>query len=54
MDHDGSHYHCFCYGSKEVGGPQAASAIAMRVQAKKVAAGILETGGVDEERMDVD
>jgi hypothetical protein len=47
-----------CVGSKEVGGPQAASAIAMRVQAKKVAAGILESkttlGGVDEERMDVD
>ena len=34
-----------CVGSKEVGGhgPQAASAIAMRVQAKKVAAGILES-----------
>jgi protein SMG6 len=49
-----------CVGSKEVGGhgPQAASAIAMRVQAKKVAAGILESktalGGVDEEKMDVD
>ena len=49
-----------CVGSKEVGGhgPQAASAIAMRVQAKKVAAGISESkttlGGVDEERMDVD
>jgi protein SMG6 len=47
-----------CVGSKEVGGhgPQAASAIAMRVQAKKVAAGISKTalGGVDEERMDVD
>ena len=47
-------------GSKEVGGhgSQAASAIAMRVQAKKVAAGILESktalGGVDEEKMDVD
>ena len=43
-----------CVGSKEVGGhgPQAASAIAMRVQAKKVAAGISESkttlGGVDE------
>ena len=47
-----------CVGSKEVGGPQAASVIAMRVQAKKVAAGISESktvlGGVDEERMDVD
>ena len=49
-----------CVGSKEIGGhgPQAASAIAMRVQAKKVAAGILESktaiGEVDEERMDVD
>ena len=49
-----------CVGSKEVGGhgSQAASAIAMRVQAKKVAAGISESktmlGGVDEERMDVD
>jgi protein SMG6 len=49
-----------CVGSKEVGGhgSQAASAIAMRVQAKKVAAGILESktalGGVDEEKMDVD
>ena len=49
-----------CVGSKEVGGhrPQAASAIAMRVRAKKVAAGILELktalGGLDEERMDVD
>ena len=49
-----------CVGSKEVSGhgPQAASAIAMRVQAKKVAAGILESkttlGGVDEEKMDVD
>jgi protein SMG6 len=48
-----------CVGSKEVGGcgPQAASAIAMRVQAKKVAAGILESktalGGVDE-KVDVD
>jgi hypothetical protein len=34
------------------------SAITMRVQAKKVAAGILESktalGGVDEEKMDVD
>jgi hypothetical protein len=37
-------------GPKEVGGngPQAAIAIAMRVQAKKVAAGILESG-LDEE-----
>ena len=49
-----------CVGSKEVGGhgSQAASAIAMRVQAKKVAAGISESktvlGGVDEEKMDVD
>jgi protein SMG6 len=49
-----------CVGSKEVGGhgPQAANAIGMRVQAKKVAAGILESktalGGVDEEKMDVD
>lgn len=50
-----------CEGSKEVGGhgPQAASAmIVMRMQAKKVAAGILESktmlGGVDEERTDVD
>ena len=49
-----------CVGSKEVGGhgSQTASAIAMRVQAKKVAAGILESktalGGVDEEKMDVD
>ena len=49
-----------CVGSKEVSGhgSQAASAIAMRVQAKKVAAGILESktalGGVDEEKMDVD
>jgi protein SMG6 len=46
-----------CVGSKEVGS-QSASAIAMRVQAKKVAAGILESktalGGVDEEKMDVD
>ena len=46
-----------CVGSKEVG-RQAASAIAMRVQAKKVGAGILESrtalGGVDEEKMDVD
>ena len=44
-----------CVGPKEVGGhgPQAAIAIAMRVQVKKVAAGILESG-VDEERMDVD
>ena len=46
-----------CVGSKEVGS-QCASAIAMRVQAKKVAAGILESktalGGVDEEKMDVD
>ena len=34
-----------CVGSKEVGGhgSQAANAIAMRVQAKKVAAGILES-----------
>ena len=34
-----------CVGSKEVGrhGSQAASAIAMRVQAKKVVAGILES-----------
>jgi protein SMG6 len=34
-----------CVGSKEVGGhgPQVASAIAMRVQVKKVAAGILES-----------
>ena len=42
-----------CVGSKEVGGngSQAASAIAMRVQVKKVAVGILESkralGGVD-------
>jgi len=49
-----------CVGSKEIGGhgSQAASAIAMRVQAKKVAAGISESrttlGGVHEERMDVD
>jgi protein SMG6 len=49
-----------CVGSKEVGGhgSQAAIAIAMRVQATKVAAGILESrtalGGVDEEKMDVD
>jgi protein SMG6 len=49
-----------CVGSKEVSGhgPQAASAIAMRVQAKKVAAGILELKtaleGVDVEKMDVD
>ena len=49
-----------CVGSKEVSGhgPQAASAIAMRVQAKKMAAGISESkttlGEVDEERMDVD
>lgn len=49
-----------CVGSKEVGGHglQAASAIAMKVQAKKVAAGILESktmlGEVNEERMDVD
>ena len=49
-----------CVGLKEVGGhgSQAASAIAMRVQAKKVAAGIFESkttvGGVDEEKMDVD
>ena len=48
-----------CVGSKEVGhGSQAASAIAMRVQAKKAAAGILESkmvlGGVDEEKMDLD
>ena len=48
-----------CVGSKEVGGhgSQAASAIAMTVQAKKVVAGILELktvlGGVDEEKMDV-
>ena len=43
-------------GPKEVGG-QAASTIAMRAQAKEVAAGILESkvfGGLDEERMDVD
>ena len=43
-----------CVGSKEGGG----HAIAMRVQAKKVAAGIMESktalGGVDEEKMDVD
>lgn len=43
-----------CVGSKEVGGHGSQSAIAMRVQAKKVAAGILESkttlGGVDEER----
>ena len=49
-----------CVGSKEVSGhgPQAASAIAMRVQVKKVAAGILELktmlGSVDEEKMDID
>jgi protein SMG6 len=49
-----------CVGSKEVGGHglQTASVIAMRVQAKKVAAGISESktalGGVDEEKMDVD
>ena len=46
-----------CVGTKEVGS-QCASAIAMRVQAKKVAAGIFESktalGGVDEEKMDVD
>jgi protein SMG6 len=46
-------------GSKEVNGhgPQTAIAIAMRVQAKKVAAGILESktvlGGVDEEEMEL-
>ena len=47
-----------CVGSKEVWGHGSLAAIAMRVQAKKVAAGILESktilGGVDEEKMDVD
>ena len=48
-----------CVWSKEVGGlgSQAASAIAMRVQAKRVAAGILESKrrlGVDGKKMDVD
>jgi hypothetical protein len=49
-----------CVGSKEVGGHglQAACAIAMKVQVKKVAAGILESktmlGEVNEESMDVD
>ena len=47
-----------CVGLKEVGGHGPQAAIAMSVQAKKVAAGISESktvlGGVDEERMDVD
>jgi protein SMG6 len=47
-----------CVGSKEVGGHGSQGAIALRVQAKKVAAGILGSktalGEVDEEKMDVD